>query len=222
MVYEKLARVQALATLFDVGTEDAQGLTYSQKRVASGLGCYCFGTILRVYRMARNVPQKYTVKWDEGSSTCIEERHLSLVPDGEAGGSSVTTADDEATGMSDHLTRDAEVTDDEDEDIDVEGAVPVDGFNALADLGEAVITPLNGVVQCGEFRWRRVKAIAPDPRTNHTEFDFSLRNVSLTETTSLNELFWLCMPVSRSDLLATVRFRAGAPPKPVTLTLTSA
>ncbi len=147
----------------------------------------------------------------------IEERHLTVLPEPEVGGPTVTTADDEATGMSDHLTRDAEVTDDEDEDIDVEGAAPV----ALADVAEAVITPLNGVVQCGEFRWRRVKAIANDPRADHTEFDFSIRNVSLTETTSLNEIIWLCMPVSRSDLLATVRFCAGAPLKPVTLTLTS-
>ncbi len=113
------------------------------------------------------------------------------------------------------MTRDAEVTDDEDEDIDVEGAEPV----ALGDVAETVITPLNGVVQCGEFRWRRVKAIATDARADHPEFEFSIRNVSLTETTSLNELLWLCMPVSRSDLLAAVRFRAGAPPKPVTLTL---
>ncbi len=80
MVYEKLAWMQALATLFDAGTEDAQGRTYSQVRAASGLGEYCFGTISRVYRMARNVGQSYTVKWGEGSSTCIEERHLSLVP----------------------------------------------------------------------------------------------------------------------------------------------
>ncbi len=108
------------------------------------------------------------------------------------------------------------MTDDEDEDIDVEGPEPV----ALADVAAAVITPLNRVVQCGEFRWRRVKSIATDVRADHTEFDFSIRNVSLTETTSLNELLWLCMPVSRSDLLATVRFRAGASLKPVTLTLT--
>ena len=217
MVFENKARVQALATLFDAGTEDAQGRTYSQKRAASGLGEYCLGTISRVYRMARNVPQKYMVKWDEGSSTVIEERHLTVVPEPEAGGPTVTTADDELTGMSDHVTRDAEVTDDEDEDIDVaEGAEPV----ALANAAEAVITPLNGVVQCGEFRWRRVKAIATDARADHPEFDFSIRNVSLTETTSLNELLWLCMPVSRSDLLATVRFRAGAPLKPGNLTLT--
>ena len=222
MVYEKLARVQALATLFDAGTEDAQGRTYSQRLAASGLGEYCFGTISRVYRMARNVGQKYTVKWDEGSSTMLEEKHLSLVPEGEAGGSSVTAADDESTGMSDHLTRDAEVTDDEDEDIDVEGALPVDGFDALADVGETVITPMNGVVQCGEFRWRRVKAIGSDPRAHHTEFDLSLRNVCLNESTPLNELFWLCMPVSRAEMLATVRYRSGPPPLPVTLTLTSA
>jgi hypothetical protein len=168
--------------------------------------------------MARNVPQKYMVKWDEGSSTVIEERHLTLVPEPEAGGPTVTPADDEVTGMAEHVTRDTEVTDDEDEDIDVEGAEPV----VIPDVGDAVITPLNGVVQCGEFRWRRVKAIATDPRADHPEFDFSIRNVSLTETTSLNELLWLCMPVSRSDLLATVHFRAGAPSKPVTLPLTSA
>ncbi len=145
---------------------------------------------------------------------------MTVLPEPEAGGAAVTTADDEATGMSDHLTRDVKVTDDEDEDLDVEGAEPV--AVAVADVAEAVITPLNGVVQCGEYRWRRVKAIANDPRADHTEFDFSIRNVSLTENTSLNELLWLCMPVSRSDLLATVRFRAGAPPKPVTLTLSSA
>jgi len=218
MPFDTKARVQALATLFDAGTEDAQGRTYSQKRAASGLGEFCLGTITRVYRMARNVQQKYMVKWDEGSSTVIEERHLIFVPEAEAGGSSVTAEDDELTGMSDHVTRDAEVTDDEDEDMDVEGPEPV----AHAAVAEAVITPLNGVVQCGEFRWRRVKAIATDARADHPEFDFSIRNVSLTETTSLNELLWLCMPASRSDLLATVRFRAGAPPKPVTLTLTSA
>jgi hypothetical protein len=32
MVSEKDARVQALASLFDAGTEDAKGRTYSQKR----------------------------------------------------------------------------------------------------------------------------------------------------------------------------------------------
>jgi hypothetical protein len=134
MVFENKARVQALATLFDAGTEDAQGRPYSQKRAASGLGEFCLGTISRVYRMARNVPQKYMVKWDEGSSTVIEELHLAVVPKPEAGGPTVTPADDEVTGMSDYVTRDSEVTDDEDEDIDVEKAEPV----ALADVGEAV------------------------------------------------------------------------------------
>ena len=43
-LYAKEARVQALATLFDEGTEDAQGKTYSQKRLGNGLGGYCLGT----------------------------------------------------------------------------------------------------------------------------------------------------------------------------------
>ncbi len=116
-------RVQALVTLFDAGTEDAQGRTYSQKRVASGLRDYCLGTISRVYRGARNTPQKYLVRWDEGTSTAIEERHLSLLPE-PAGGATLTNANDEATGMSDYMTRDGEVTDDENEDVDVEGAEP--------------------------------------------------------------------------------------------------
>jgi hypothetical protein len=64
-----------------------------------------------------------------------------------------------------------------------------------------------------------VKAIANDPRANHPEFDFALRNVQLTEQTTLNELLWLCMPVSRSQLLETVRYRAGHLSGPLILTL---
>jgi hypothetical protein len=154
------------------------------------------------------------VKWDEGTSTAIEERHLALVV--EPAEASSSNADDEATVMSEFLTRDGEETDDEDEDVGGEdgaapAVVPEDVF--------AVITPVIGVVQCGEFRWRRVKAITDDPRANHPEFDFALRNVQLTEQTALNELLWLCMPVSRSQLLETVRYRAGDLTDPVILTL---
>ena len=178
MVLEVKARVQALATLFDAGTEDSQGRTYSQKRAASGLGAFCLGTIMRVYRGARNTAQKYFVKWDEGTSTAIEEQHLSLLPEA-AEGETLTNGDDEATGMSDYMTRDGEVTDDENEDVDVEGAEP-EALNPPEDAEVPVIIPLNGVVQCGEFRWRRVKIIASDPRAAHSEFDFSLRNMSLS------------------------------------------
>ncbi len=78
MVFEKDARVQALTSLFDAGTEGAQGWTYSQKRTANGLGDYCFGTITRVYRVGRNAEGTYMVKWDEGISTALVERHLTL------------------------------------------------------------------------------------------------------------------------------------------------
>ena len=217
MVFEKDARVQALASLFDAGTEDAQGRTYSQKRTANGLGDYCFGTITRVYRVGRNAEGKYMVKWDEGTSTSLVERHLTLA----AGiGAAVTNADDETAGLTDYVTRDGDVTDDENEDVDDEGA-PAPMVDAVGE-NEAVITPLNGLIQCGEYRWRRVKAIVADPRAEHPEFEFAIRNVSVNENTSLNDIFWLCMPVSRSELLETVRFRAGTPnpiPIPITQTL---
>ncbi len=77
------------------------------------------------------------------------------------------------------MTRDGEVTDDENEDVDVEGAGP-EALNPPEDAEVPVITTLNGVVQCGEFRLRKVKAIASDPRVAHSEFDFSLRNVLLS------------------------------------------
>jgi hypothetical protein len=120
MVFEKDARVQALASLFDAGTEDAQGRTYSQKRKANGLGDYCLGTVTRVYRGARNTEQKYMVKWDEETSTALVERDLALA-EGTVG-SAVTNADDEASGLSDFLTRDGDETDDENEDVDNDGA----------------------------------------------------------------------------------------------------
>ena len=64
-----------------------------------------------------------------------------------------------------------------------------------------------------------MKSIVVDPRANQPEFDFSLRNMQITDTTSLNDILWLCMPVSRSELLETVRYLAGAPfPYPFILT----
>jgi hypothetical protein len=156
------------------------------------------------------------VKWDEGTSTPLEEQHLELFVPAAALGSD-DSGDNEASGMSQFLTRDGEETDDDEEALDTDPApapavVPEDVF--------AVVTPLNAVVECGPgFRWRRVKSIAVDPRANQPEFEFSLRNMQITDTTSLNDILWLCMPVSRSELLETVRYRAGAPlPYPFILT----
>ena len=211
MLFAKDARVQAQATLFDAGTEDAQGRTYSQTRLGNGLGAYCLGTVTRVYRKDtrnRSAVQKYMVKWDEGTSTAIEEQHLELFVPAAALGSD-ESGDNEGSGMSEFLTRDGEETDDDEEALDRDptaapAVVPEDVF--------AVVTPLNGVVECGPgFRWRRVKSIVADPRANQPEFEFALRNMQITDNTSLNDLLWLCMPVSRSELLDTVRYRAGAP-----------
>ncbi len=118
MPFEAKVRVQALATLFDYGTEDSHGRTYSQKRKAEGLRDYCIGVITRVYATRNNKPQRYTVKWDEGTSTTIEEKHLALV------GTLLedNNGDDETTGLSDHMTRDADSIDDDEDGQEEEDA----------------------------------------------------------------------------------------------------
>jgi hypothetical protein len=171
MPFEGKARVQALATLFDYGTEDENGRTYSQKRLAEGLGAYCIGVITRVYAARGNKVARYLVKWDEGTSTSIEKQHLTLVGTSEE--SSTSNADEESAGLSDHMTRDAESTDDERDEEEGDELPP--GHDA-----DAVITPIGGQVQCGEYRWRRVKAISTDTRAAFPEFDFSLRQTTIT------------------------------------------
>ena len=193
-------RVRALATLFDAETEDEHGRTYSQKRRAQGLGDYCLGTITRVYYKRGNALQKYLVKWDEGTSTSLVEEHLSPVDEGT---DNPANGDDETSGLSEHLTRDGESTDEGEDDIETE----TQGEQMPDPAAE--ITPIGGQVQCGEYRWRRVKSIAADTRAAHPEFEFSTRNVTITEHTSLNEILWLCMPCPRKELLDIVRYRAG-------------
>jgi hypothetical protein len=83
MPFEAKVRVQALATLFNYGTDDSHGRTYSQKRKVEGLGDYYIGVVTRVYATSANKPQRYMVKWDEGTSTTIEDKHLSLVSSSE-------------------------------------------------------------------------------------------------------------------------------------------
>ena len=53
--------------------------------------------------------------------------------------------------MSEFLTRDGEETDDDEEQIDAD---PTAAPPVVAEDVFAVITPVNGVVQCGEYRWR--------------------------------------------------------------------
>jgi hypothetical protein len=37
--------VKSRATLYDAGTEDENGLTFSQRQLGKGLGAFCFGAV---------------------------------------------------------------------------------------------------------------------------------------------------------------------------------
>jgi hypothetical protein len=60
-------RVKSCATLYDAGTEDENGLTFSQRQLGKGLGAFCFGAVTDVYRKVGRQSQKYRVKWDDGT-----------------------------------------------------------------------------------------------------------------------------------------------------------
>jgi hypothetical protein len=51
-------RVKSSATLYDQGTEDANGLSFSQRQLGKGLGAFCFGTVTLVYHKRGREVQK--------------------------------------------------------------------------------------------------------------------------------------------------------------------
>ena len=72
-------RVKSLATLYDAGTEDENGCTFSQRQLGKGLGAFCYGAVTFVYRKTGRNPQKYRVRWDDGSVMPVLSEHLELV-----------------------------------------------------------------------------------------------------------------------------------------------
>jgi hypothetical protein len=43
-------RVKSRATLYDAGTEDENGSTFSQRQLGKGVGAFCYGAVTHVYR----------------------------------------------------------------------------------------------------------------------------------------------------------------------------
>jgi hypothetical protein len=72
-------RVKCRATFYDAGTEDENGLTFSQRQLGKGLGAFCFGAVTHVYRKVGRQSQKYRVKWDDGTVSQVLIEHLELV-----------------------------------------------------------------------------------------------------------------------------------------------
>ncbi len=62
MVLSANDSVKSRATLYlyDEGTEDENGLRFSQRQLAKGLGAFCFGAVTHVYRKTGRQPQKYS------------------------------------------------------------------------------------------------------------------------------------------------------------------
>ncbi len=76
-------RVKSRATLYDAGTEDEDGLTFSQRQLGKGLGAFCFRAVTHVYRKVGKQSQKYRVKWDDGTVSQVLHEHLELLSVGD-------------------------------------------------------------------------------------------------------------------------------------------
>jgi hypothetical protein len=109
-------RVKSRATLYDAGTEDEDGLTFSQRQLGKGLGAFFFGAVTHVYRKVGRQSQKYRVKWDDGTVSQVLHEHLELLSVGE-GSSDVGGGTDinEETDFDRFVTVDGEETDEEGE-----------------------------------------------------------------------------------------------------------
>ena len=190
-------RVKSRATLYDEGTEDENGLRFSQRQLAKGLGAFCFGAVTHVYHKVGRQSQKYRVKWDDGSTSQVLNEHLELLSVGE-GSSDVGGGTDinEETDYDRFVTYDGEETDDEGE-----------GEPVVTEVGE--VTRVGGVVEVGETKWKRIENITRDVREGRDRFDLQVKPFVVNNATTEKELFWLCMPVSREKLVDVVRTRAG-------------
>jgi hypothetical protein len=95
------------------------------------------------------------------------------------------------------VTVDGEDTDDEGEN----------GQEKAIAVGEVV--RVGGVVEVAGVNWKRVENITRDVREGVERFDLQVKPFVINGLTSEKELFWLCMPVTREQLVDVVRTRAG-------------
>ena len=96
--------------------------------------------------------------------------------------------------MDQNVTVDGELTDESD---DEDGVPPV---------GDAIA--IGATVDVHGVTWRRVDEVSTNCRKQQ-EFDLQVRHRTINDDTTELELLWLCMPVSRQDLLQVVRDRAA-------------
>ena len=133
-------RVKCLATRFDEGSEDRNGVRFSIRHAAAGNGTFCFGSIAHVYALTSSNPmQTYRVKYDDGESHKSIQAHLfpaSLDDDGDSQ-SEDPSADNQAEDDDADDNRDAVVTD-SDDDMDPHGLDDAD-LNEAMEMGDSKV-----------------------------------------------------------------------------------
>ena len=178
--YSKKDRVKVLATRFDQGSADRNGLLFSARHAASGGGTWCHGTITHVYALRSRPIQTYKVKYDDGGPPLESiEAHVEPLAD--------TDSEDEADNS--HSDNDAPVED----IVDGQRGPGDEGHDGAATdsdserdedpngMDEAAVTAtaMGGLVEVAGVTWKRVAPSTVHSTRTREEPGMVLRNTTV-------------------------------------------
>ena len=202
-LYKKGDRVKCLATRFDEGSEDRNGVRFSIRYAAAGNGTFCFGSIAHVYALTSANPlQTYRVKYDDGESHKSIQAHLfpaSLDDDGDSE-SEDSSADNQAEDDDADGNRDAVVTD-SDDDMDPHRLDDAD-LNEAMEMGDSKVV--------GGRTWVRVECTPEDTAKwrKKEPAGMRMRHRTLNDDTREVDIHDDLLPISHDFILDIVQYRA--------------
>jgi hypothetical protein len=202
-LYKKGDRVKCLATRFDEGSEDRNGVRFSIRYAAAGNGTFCFGSIAHVYALTSANPLKtYRVKYDDGESHKSIQAHLfpaSLDDDGDSE-SEDSSADNQAEDDDADGNRDAVVTD-SDDDMDPHRLDDAD-LNEAMEMGDSKVV--------GGRTWVRVECTPEDTAKwrKKEPAGMRMRHRTLNDDTREVDIHDDLLPISHDFILDIVQYRA--------------
>ena len=190
--FAKGDEVRVLADKFDgTGEKDELGKTWSERWLHDGNGEWCCGKITFVFQKKRNKPQKYRIKYHEGTSMESDEGDIEMTPQEEerAESSSVEREEREQLHVGDR--------DDEDEDdrhpLERE-AEDVDGNTGTVELESEEDEPYeeDETVTVGGtvYRVREVKRQRTTNEDKDSDDEGDERDIKMGETVTAGEYRW--------------------------------
>jgi hypothetical protein len=199
-------------------------MNFSEKWIADGHGLWCHGVISRVYVKKGRQPQKYSIKYDEGSTMASLEADIEAAEDEDSDSEpdiqekerdEVYSSDRDSGNQSkdsddeDNYQRSKEQEKEED-DTDEDTGEAKEGGEDCEEDPDGNVVKMGETVVCGDdedpkrLTWTRVQDILEDQRTANKE-DIFFKNLRMNDRMMEMDIFLALMPVQPETLLAIVR-----------------